>query len=123
VFYISGQDLSQLKEGEKIRLKGLYNIEIKKITKKGIWGDCLGEKLLPELKKIQWVPEDYTKLEALEPKEIFINNKYNEDSLKILIGYAEKEIEKIATNEVVQFERFGFCRIEKDGKPRAFLCG
>jgi glutamyl-tRNA synthetase len=123
VFYISEQDAGQLKEEEKIRLKGLYNIEIKKVTKKGIWGDYLGEKLLPELKKFQWVPEDHTRLEVLEPKEILVDNRYNENSLKTITGYAEKEIEKIASDEVVQFERFGFCRIEKDGKLRAFLCG
>jgi glutamyl-tRNA synthetase len=123
VFYISEQDTCQLKKGEKIRLKGLYNIEIKRIAKEGIWGNHLSEKLLPGLKRIQWVPEDYTRLEVLQPKEIFINNKYNDDSLKTITGYAEKEIEKIATNEIVQFERFGFCRIERDGKLRAFLCG
>jgi glutamyl-tRNA synthetase len=123
VFYISEQDTCQLKKGEKIRLKGLYNIEIKRIAKEGIWGNYLSEKLLPGLKRIQWVPEDYTRLEVLQPKEIFINNKYNDDSLKTITGYAEKEIEKIATNEIVQFERFGFCRIERDGKLRAFLCG
>jgi glutamyl-tRNA synthetase len=123
VFYISEQDTCQLRKGEKIRLKGLYNIEIKRIAKEGIWGNYLSEKLLPGLKRIQWVPEDYTRLEVLQPKEIFINNKYNDDSLKTITGYAEKEIEKIATNEIVQFERFGFCRIERDGKLRAFLCG
>jgi len=123
VFYISKQDVNQLEIGEKIRLKELYNVEIKKITEKEVWGDYEGEKLLPKIKKIQWVPENYVELEVICPKEIFVDGAYNPDSLKTLIGYVEKEIENIKSDEIVQFERFGFCRIEKNGKLRAFFCG
>ena len=38
--------------------------------------------------------------------------KFNKDSLKMIEGLAEEAVSKIKTDQIIQFERFGFVRIE-----------
>jgi glutamyl-tRNA synthetase len=51
-------------------------------------------------------------MKVLVPHLLFVNEKYNEDSLKQADGFAEKAVSKLKTDEIIQFERFGFVRIE-----------
>ena len=63
--------------------------------------------------KIHWTNDEYVKLTVYVPYPIFKNGEYNPDSLKKIEGIAEKDVLNLKTGEIVQFERFGFVRIEK----------
>ena len=77
--------------------------------------------MIPETKKIQWVGNEYVEIEVIVPKILFIGDKFNEDSLEITKGFVEKAAEGIVNGEVVQFERFGFVRIEKNGEMKGIM--
>jgi glutamyl-tRNA synthetase len=44
---------------------------------------------------------------------LFENNKFNSDSLEEIEGFAEEAVSNLQNDEIIQFERFGFVRIEK----------
>ena len=91
-FIIEKRDLKRYK-GKEIRLIGLYNIILKKTAE-------ATDKYLRNIPKIHWLPEKETvKVKLLSP------------GLKIN-GLAEKNLMNAKVDEVVQFERFGFVRIE-----------
>ncbi|MCD6574029.1 MAG: glutamate--tRNA ligase, partial [Thermoplasmata archaeon] len=116
IFYIPQDDAVMLKEGSKFRLKDLYNVVVKE---KGsiIKGEFAGEKLLP-IPKIQWVSDEKYEMNVIVPMLPFKNGEFDRNSLKIVKGFVEKNIEEIKHGEIVQFERFGFVRIEKNGGIR-----
>lgn len=116
-FYIQKSDIINLKIGDIFRLKDLFNVKIINKNKK-IMGDFIGEDLIPESLKIQWTTEDYIKIEIQIPQLLFINDNFNKDSLQIIKGFAESSITNITHGEIIQFERFGFVRIEKENKNK-----
>jgi len=119
-FFISGEDAAELEKGEIFRLKDLYNVEI---IDKGdiIAGKFAGNKLIPNTKKIQWVPAEHVEMDVLVHGNLFIGDKFNKNSLKIVRGYAEPSIKNAKHGEIIQFERFGFIRIEKDEKIKGIM--
>jgi len=86
-----------------------------KILKKGneIYGKFAGEKLMEDINKIQWVSQEFIKIRIFIPSLPFKNGEFDENSLKIIEGYAEKNVEEIKHGEIVQFERVGFVKIER----------
>ncbi|MDE1868721.1 MAG: glutamate--tRNA ligase [Candidatus Micrarchaeota archaeon] len=115
--YISGADTKDLKAGEVIRLKDLFNIEITKAGKpiKAKMTDVKGSK------SIQWVPETYIECSVLVPENpLDDNGKFIKSSIKTSRGYVEGFADDIEEKEVVQFERFGFC-ILHDKKNMQFI--
>jgi glutamyl-tRNA synthetase len=111
-FFIPQEDAQILKIGDILRLKGLYNVRIIK-TGDTLMGTYAGEELIPETAKIQWTTNDYIPLKIIVPGLIFKGETYNADSLHELQGYAEKAVLGIPSGEIVQFERIGFVRLEK----------
>ncbi|MBI2971658.1 MAG: glutamate--tRNA ligase [Candidatus Aenigmarchaeota archaeon] len=93
-FYIDLKDFERYKSLE-IRLKDLCNIK-------------LGEKCeftsreLKAIPKIQWVPAKHIQVRIFKPG-------------KEIKGYGETNLLKEKVGAIVQFERFGFVRIEKKG--------
>ena len=65
--------------------------------------------------KIQWTTEEFVKMKVFVPHILFEGDKYNPDSLETVQGFAEKAVSTIKAGEVIQFERFGFVRIENTG--------
>jgi len=121
VFYIPREDLDSMKTGEVFRLKDLFNV---KIIKKNdtVMGEFSGEKVIPDSKKIQWTTDDFVELEVFVPDLLFKNDEYNVDSLKKVKGFGEKAFSNAENGEIVQLERFGFARLEKNnGKITAFF--
>ncbi len=59
----------------------------------------------------------------MKPGDLLNEDKtFNEKSLEILKGYAEKNIENLKSGEIIQFERFGFCRMDaKKGNKYVFV--
>jgi glutamyl-tRNA synthetase len=111
-FFIPRQDVQKMKAGDVFRLKGLYNVKITKIGNI-IHGTYSGEELIPETAKIQWVTDDHITLNVLVPGLIFKGETFNLESLQEIQGYAEKAIADLPNGEIVQFERVGFVRLEK----------
>ncbi len=120
-FFVQKDDVDKLHVSDIFRLKDLYNVEIKN-KDKIIKGSYKGEKLIPESLKIQWTTDDYIEIDVYVPDLLFKNKKFNKDSLKKIHGYAEREVENLKDGEIIQFERFGFVRIEnKKGKIIGFF--
>jgi len=92
VFYIDQEDFINYK-GQEVRLKELCNIKL------GEASEYAGQELKP-VPKIQWVPE----------KHIPVHVNFPEREIK---GYGESNLLKAKVGDVVQFERFGFVRLEK----------
>jgi hypothetical protein len=66
--------------------------------------------------KIQWVAKnDARALEILVPKELYIGDSYNIDSLEVWKGFCESYVTKLKPDCKVQFVRMGFCRIDRSG--------
>jgi glutamyl-tRNA synthetase len=114
-FFIPKEDAQKMKAGDVFRLKGLYNV---KITKTGdtLTGTYAGEELIPETAKIQWTTDDNFPIKIIVPGLIIKNEIYNPDSLHELQGYVEKAVSSVPAGEIVQFERVGFVRLEKQKK-------
>jgi len=113
--------MEQLKPGDIFRLKGLYNVTLSKKNKE-INGEYTGEDLIPNSLKIQWTTGKNVKMKVFVPHLLFKKDKFDHDSLETVEGYAEDAVSKIKTDEIVQFERFGFVRIENiDNKITGFF--
>lgn len=116
--WISGPDASSLKEGDVIRLKDLYNVKIEKMGKE-ISASFAGEEIGKE-KKIQWVSEKL-ECEVLRPGDLVLDSgDFNPASLNIDKGYCEKSVNSVKEGDTVQFERYGFCRLDSR-KPLRFI--
>ena len=118
-FYISGEDAQNLREGEQIRLLGLGNILI---TKQGeeFEGEYVKDGDIKDISKIQWVSQKTGhKIKMIIPKILFIDEKFNEDSLEELDAYCEPHYLQLKEGEEIQFIRFGYCR--KDSQNQAIF--
>ncbi|MCZ7405043.1 MAG: glutamate--tRNA ligase family protein, partial [Candidatus Methanoperedens sp.] len=93
-------DVDILREGERLRLKDLYNIEITGISplKAKFIGTDMDLVKKEKARIIHWAPPDGLKVRVLSP-----DGEYT--------GIGERGIEK-EPDKVVQFERFGFVRID-----------
>ncbi len=112
IFYVPKADMEKLKVGDVFRLKDLYNVKITKKNKK-INAEYAGEKLIPDSAKIQWTAENFIKMNIFVPGLLYQNDNYNPNSLEKVEGFAEDAVSQLETGEIVQFERFGFVRIER----------
>jgi glutamyl-tRNA synthetase len=115
VFFIPRQDAQKMKGGDVFRLKGLFNVRIAE-NNDVVVGTYAGEELIPETAKIQWTTDDYVPLKILVPGLIFKGETFNQESLQEIQGYAEKAVAGLPAGEIVQFERVGFVRLEKQKK-------
>ncbi len=137
--FISGADARALKTGETFRLKDLCNV---KLVKKG---EKLAGELRPDVafgapnasmlvpggnrarhdmveKKIQWVGDGKLDCEVLIPRDLLKDGEFNPLSLDKAGGYCEPACAALAEGSVVQFERFGFCRLDRrDGGRLVFV--
>jgi glutamyl-tRNA synthetase len=110
--FISKDDAEKLKEGERFRLKDLYNVKLKQKGAQFIAEYEKSDELLE--KKIQWVSDEYVPCEILVPLDLLDEQgNFNENSLRVIKGYCENNCERLDEGEIIQFERFGFCRLDK----------
>ncbi|MEK6850623.1 MAG: glutamate--tRNA ligase [Nanoarchaeota archaeon] len=99
--FISKQDFENLK-GKEIRLLHLYNIKLDKSKKEGKF-TSIDNKDIP---KINWVSIG-EKVKILMPDG------------KLASGLAEKAVKNIKVDSLIQFERFGFVRCDKNGQSES----
>jgi glutamyl-tRNA synthetase len=107
---LSDHDFRALKKGRIIRLMGAYNVEIS-IQNDGLVGRFHGSSLDSARKEkaslINWVyPEGAVNVKVLFPD-------------KVVKGLGEAALKDVEVGEIVQFERFGFVRI--DGKNKEII--
>ena len=96
-FFISMEDVNNIKKGEEIRLIGVFNIRIKDITKEEVIAEYIEKRNL-DVPKIHWVQKHIDAI-VIKPDGI-------------VKGFCEPLCEKIKIDSVVQFERFGFVRLD-----------
>jgi glutamyl-tRNA synthetase len=105
-FWVSGQDIGLLKKGAVIRLMGLFNVQVESVDK-GIVEAFYHSKGHEEAKKlgaplIHWIPA-----ETGIPCEVMMLDA------SVRRGIAEEACRKLKANDIIQFERFGFARVDK----------
>ena len=110
VFYVSGSDVRDLQVGDQLRLIELYNVKITKIGS-DIEAEYSGNDFKAELPKIQWITQkSSTKINILIPKTLFVNEKFNKNSLETIQAFTEKYYLELNEGAEIQFVRFGYCR-------------
>ncbi|MEM4272627.1 MAG: glutamate--tRNA ligase family protein, partial [Candidatus Bilamarchaeaceae archaeon] len=119
IFYIPSVDLKELKTGDIFRLKDLYNVKIAKKGRAEILGEYAGEEML-SCKKLQWVSDEHLECECWKIGDLLKDEKFSPSSLIKEKGLAEKAVEKLEEGETVQFERYGFCRLDSKN-PLVFI--
>jgi len=92
--YISREDYEKFR-GQVVRLKGLCNISLVKKVK------CVGDEVIKEMQKIQWVSEPNVKVKIV-------------DSEGIREGIGEIEMVILKVNDIIQMERIGFGRVDEN---------
>ncbi|MBU4493008.1 MAG: glutamate--tRNA ligase, partial [Nanoarchaeota archaeon] len=106
-FYISKKDFKELKQGKLYRLMHAFNF--KKQKNEFVFDSKELEKYKQKGERIMhWLPRD----EELVDVEVLMPNA------KIVKGLAEPFVKNIKTNHVVQFERFGFCKLDRIEKGK-----
>ena len=124
VFYICRDDAILLAEDEEVRLMELYNIKIKEIdleNNRAITASYLNNDIVRDMKKIQWVSDkNMTRYSILIPKELYLNDKFNPNSLESIEGYAEPSVLQLKSHTPIQFIRFGFCITEEKKSSAIF---
>ncbi len=110
-FYIAGDDVKKMNTGSEVRLIDLYNVKIENVGEQVV-GIYDGDELR-NIPKIQWVSKsDAIKMNIMVPRALYIGEEYNPASLQTIEGYAESYISRLKPDDIVQFIRFGFCRID-----------
>lgn len=102
--YISGPDFEIINPGDLIRLMDAFNVEIvekgeDRVVARYI-SDDLEEARRKRMPLKHWVSKDFVEVEVRTPEGV-------------LRGYGEGDLKKAAIDDIVQFERFGFVRIDK----------
>ncbi|MFH0948923.1 MAG: glutamate--tRNA ligase [Candidatus Aenigmatarchaeota archaeon] len=95
IFYIDNEDFEKYK-GLEVRLKDLGNIKLGEIS-------VYTGNEAKSVPRVQWVPKKHLYV------RVFLPNKE-------IKGYGEMNLAKAKVGDIVQFERFGFVRIEKVSK-------
>jgi glutamyl-tRNA synthetase len=117
-FYISGDDALKLNVGDKVRLMELYNIKITEHKtenhRKLVVANSTGDELKQSIPKIQWVAKNnIVPFKVMIATELYIGEVYNINSLKVSEGFAEAFVSTLKYGTIIQFVRFGFCRLDK----------
>lgn len=115
IFWIAKKDASNMEEGKTIRLMEMFNIKIKKVSNDSVEATFDSESY-EEVRKIKvqlihWIPagQEY-------PCEIIMPDA------TIVQGVAEDACKDLKSDTQIQFERFGFVRIdENNGKIVAYF--
>jgi len=117
--YISSDDVQGLTQGSHVRLMGLGNIKINKIEPELV-GEYTNDDSKVDYQKIQWVSQkNCLDLKILIPKQLFIDDKFNEQSLEELEARTEPHYLELKDGAEIQFVRFGYCR--KDSAKQAIF--
>jgi glutamyl-tRNA synthetase len=114
-FWIAERDAKELRKGQVIRFMELFNIKIDRVQKKLVEATFLSQEYTvakqAKAKLIHWIPQTMTaKCQVVLPDASTVD------------GLAERACLHLQPNTAIQFERFGFVRIDdtKDGAITAY---
>ena len=104
-FWFSSGDLKQMEKDRRIRLMGLFNFQVEKVTEHAVEAVFHSESH-KEAKKvgatlIHWLPSS-----TRVPCEVIMPNA------DVAKGLAENSCKKLNPDDIIQFERFGFVRVD-----------
>jgi glutamyl-tRNA synthetase len=114
-FYVPGADLASLEAGTVFRLMDLYNV---RLDSKGAEaaGTFAGTEVVEGTKKLQWVVPGSPEAKVVQVGPLFDDaGEFSRSSLLTVEGMVERSAESAKAGEVVQFPRFGFCRLDSPG--------
>jgi glutamyl-tRNA synthetase len=115
--FISNDDTTNVTLGDQFRLMGLGNVKIN-LVNNDLEGELIGDDVKVDFPKIQWVSQkNFHDLKILVPKQLFIDEEFNENSLEELEVYTEPHYLELKDGSEIQFVRFGYCR--KDSSNQA----
>jgi len=117
--FLSSEDVKDLKTGDQLRLMGLGNVKITSVNSE-ITGEFTGDERDVNFMKLQWVSQKNAhELKILIPQRLFVDDKFNEESLEEIHVYVEPHYLELRNGEEIQFVRFGYCR--KDSSKQAIF--
>jgi len=117
--FLSSDDVKSLKIGDQLRLMGLGNVKITSVNSE-ITGEFTGDERDVNFMKLQWVSQKNAhELKILIPQRLFVDDKFNEESLEKIHVYVEPHYLELRNGEEIQFVRFGYCR--KDSSKQAIF--
>ena len=117
--FLSSDDVKSLKIGDQLRLMGLGNVKITSVNSE-ITGEFTGDERDVNFMKLQWVSQKNAhELKILIPQRLFVDDKFNEESLEEIHVYVEPHYLELRDGEEIQFVRFGYCR--KDSSKQAIF--
>lgn len=111
-FFLSKLDKDKLGQGKTVRLKHLYNIEIQRVGEESIEAKYAGKQLVEGVPILQWVTSEYVSVRVNVPSALYVGDTLNSESMKVVEGYGETSCSELEVGEIIQFERFGFCRLD-----------
>ena len=111
-FLISKDDALALRPGMQVRLMEAYNIEVV-TTENGIVATYSGVENSDRMKRLHWVvPSESYQFSVMVTGPLLLQEMYNPQSLRRVDGMIEEGARRIVLGEIVQFVRFGFCRLD-----------
>jgi len=136
--YIAKSDADALEAGGMFRLKDLCNVKLSTKFSKILCavgtsqsyhamkkGKTLAGELMPDgmvEKKLQWVSGGKLECEVLVPGDLLgANGEFNPASMRHVKGYCEAACSALKEGDIVQFERFGFCRLDRKNGSLTFI--
>jgi len=104
-FRVSSDDLGLLKKGRKVRFMELFNLQVERVERDLVQAvfhsELYEEARTLGARLIHWIPMD-----SGVPCEVVMPDA------STVKGVAEEACEALSPNEVIQFERFGFVRVD-----------
>jgi glutamyl-tRNA synthetase len=127
-FLLAKHDVDLFKQGKLIRLMECLNFTVKdmkdKKNKKGkdnfefVDEDYITYKKAKDKAIIHWLPESDDLVEV----EVWKANE--KDKIEKITGWGESSLQKLRVGETIQFERFGFCKLDEvigEGKKQKMV--
>ncbi len=114
IFFIAGPDAEAILPGETFRLKDLYNVTLIEKGPEALVAKYEGDTGLAA-KKIQWVPADSAvNCKVKIPKDLLDEDgNFDPNSMEEENGVCEPSCKELAEGTIVQFERYGYVRMDK----------
>ncbi len=113
-FYISKDSIAKLNKNDVVKLKDFVNIQLTLIDGEKVEAKAIDNKShFDEI--ITWTPyKEKIACSVLIPGEIVDKEEnYIPDSIKYIEGYAEGYATQLKEGDIVLFEKFGYCRLDK----------
>ena len=108
-FWIAHKDAKAMAPQQTIRLMELFNIEIKNVTDRCVTAVYLSESYEDvrkiKVQLIQWIPKG-----TEYPAHVV------QQDASVVEGFAEAACKKLKPDDIIQFERFGFVRVNEVGE-------